>query len=94
MQLAIALCLGMAAVIAKATESKGLRRGYQAVFWFEVACATVALAILFFVKIDSASAVLTQEERSSLELEDETEGATHSNQETIRENNTVVDSGV
>jgi hypothetical protein len=95
MQLAIAVCLGIAAVIAKATESKGLRKSYQAVFWFEVSCATLALVILvFFVKIDSASAVLTQDERTGIELQTETEGTAHVRHSAAHENSTVVDSGV
>lgn len=75
MQLAIAVCLGISAIIAKATSNKGLRQSYQAVFWFEVACAALALAILvLFVKIKSATAELTREERIEMGVLGDNEG--------------------
>jgi len=69
MQLAIAVCLGISAIIANATEDKGLRHSYQAVFWFEVACAATALVILvLFVKIGTAVADHTRDEMMEMDL--------------------------
>lgn len=64
MQLATAVCQGMSAIIGNATESKGLKRSYQAVFWFEFACAARSLSIpVMFVKTKSATPELTGDER-------------------------------
>lgn len=79
MQFAIAVCLGISQIIANSVEKKSgsLRNSYKAVFWFEVACASVALFILIpFCKIDSATAGLTDEERkgSAMGKEDANSG--------------------
>ena len=70
LQLGIAVFLGFADLTATETEHKGAKRSYQAVFWFEVACASVALILLLgFVKIDKAKSDLTMEERAALEAD-------------------------
>ncbi|ESZ96569.1 hypothetical protein SBOR_3071 [Sclerotinia borealis F-4128] len=72
MQFSIAVCLGVSEIIAHSAESKSgsLRKSYKAVFWFEVACASIALCILIpFCKIDSATAGLTDEEKQDAETE-------------------------
>jgi MFS family permease len=87
MQLAIAVCLGISAIIAKATSNKGLRQSYQAVFWFEVACAALALAILvLFVKIKSATAELTRDERIEMRVLGDIEGMATADQVPIPQN--------
>lgn len=45
MQLGIALMLGFAAIITTGTAHQGLRKSYQNVFWFNLACGATALAI-------------------------------------------------
>lgn len=69
LHLGIAICLGFADIVNTYTKARlGDRKSYQAVFWFEVACAAVALVIMvFFVKITKAKSELTIEEREELE---------------------------
>ena len=70
LHLGIAVFLGFADMLQSyQLERLGDRGAFQAVFWFEVACAGLALVILtLFVKIDAAQSDLTVEEREELEL--------------------------
>ena len=70
LHLGIAFFLGFADVLQSyQLERLGARDASKAVFWFEVACAGVALVILtLFVKIDAAQSDLTVEEREELEM--------------------------
>lgn len=72
LQLGIAVMLGFADIVNTNTVARlGLRKSYHAVFWFEVACAAVALTILvLFVKIKKAESELTADERAELESGD------------------------
>jgi MFS family permease len=69
LHLGIAIFLGFADIVQVYTvDHLGLRKSYQAAFWFEVACAATALFILvFFVKIKKAKSDLTVEERAEME---------------------------
>jgi MFS family permease len=69
LHLGIAVFLGFADVVQVYTVDRlGEKRSYKAVFWFEVACAAVALVILvLFVKIEKARSDLTVEERAEME---------------------------
>jgi MFS family permease len=69
LHLGIAVYLGFADIVQVYTrESLTLQKSYQATFWFEVACAAIALAILvLFVKIPKAKSDLTVEERAEME---------------------------
>lgn len=69
LHLGIAVCLGFADIVNTFTVARlGLRRSYHAVFWFEVACASTALVILFFfVDIKKAGSELTVDEREEME---------------------------
>lgn len=67
LQLGIAFFLGLADITAIATRDQGLQKSYKVVFWFEVAIATVALAISAgFVKIKKAQSDLTTDERLAM----------------------------
>jgi MFS family permease len=71
LQLGIAVFLGFADLTATQTEKLGEKRSYKAVFWFEVACASVALILLLgFVKIDKAKSDLTMDEREAMMAEE------------------------
>ncbi|KAI9774443.1 MAG: hypothetical protein M1839_001726 [Geoglossum umbratile] len=64
MHLGIAFFLGLADVVATSTIHLGQRRSYKSVFWYEAACAGVALFILVvFVRIDNAKSDLTEDEK-------------------------------
>ncbi|KAE8450207.1 hypothetical protein EG329_006988 [Mollisiaceae sp. DMI_Dod_QoI] len=69
LHLGIAVYLGFADIVNTYTVARlGMRQSYHAVFWFEVACAATALAIMiFFVKIKSARSDLTVDEKEALE---------------------------
>ncbi|TAQ88273.1 hypothetical protein B7494_g3384 [Chlorociboria aeruginascens] len=69
LHLGIAVFLGFGDIVNTYTvERLGERRSYHAVFWFELACAAMALAILvLFVKIRKAESEMTVEEREELE---------------------------
>ncbi|KAH8821766.1 MFS multidrug transporter-like protein [Xylogone sp. PMI_703] len=69
LHLGIAVFLGFADIVNTYTvERLGKRLSYHAVFWFEVACASVALVILvLLVKIKEAESELTVDERAELE---------------------------
>lgn len=69
LHLGIAVCLGLADIVNTWTlASLGDKKSYQAVFWFEVACAGAALVILVcFVKIEKAKSTWTVEEQEAME---------------------------
>ena len=68
MQLGIALMLGFAEIIATGTAHQGLRKSYQNVFWFNLACGATALVIFMaFIRIDRAKSDLTADEKEELE---------------------------
>jgi hypothetical protein len=69
LHLGIAVFLGFADIVQVYTVGHlSLQKSYQAAFWFEVACAAVALVILvLFVKIPKAKSDLTHEERAEME---------------------------
>ncbi|TVY50278.1 Drug resistance protein [Lachnellula cervina] len=68
--LGIAVFLGFGDIVNTYTVARlGARESYHAVFWFEVACAALALTILvLFVKIKKAESELTVEEREEMEV--------------------------
>jgi hypothetical protein len=72
MHLGIAIMLGFADIVNTYTLSNlGPRKSYQAVFWFEVACAGASLLILiFFVKIKKAKSALTADEIAEMQAEE------------------------
>ncbi|TVY67355.1 Drug resistance protein, partial [Lachnellula suecica] len=65
LHLGVAVCLGFADIVNTYTlPSLGEKGSYDAVFWFEVACAAMALVVLVcFVKIERARSELTVEEK-------------------------------
>lgn len=69
LHLGIAVTLGFADIVNTYTvDTLGEKKSYQAVFWFEVACAAAALVIMIlFVKIKKAESELTFDEREELE---------------------------
>lgn len=73
LHLGIAVLLGFADIVNSYTMVRlGMRKSYQAVFWFEVACAVTALSILVcFVRIDNAKSALTVDELDEMRREDE-----------------------
>ncbi|KFY36310.1 hypothetical protein V494_05106 [Pseudogymnoascus sp. VKM F-4513 (FW-928)] len=68
LHLGISVCLGLADIVNIGTLDKlGQRKSYQAVFWFEVACASTALAILvLFVRVKKAESSLTVDEMAEM----------------------------
>ncbi len=71
LHLSIAICLGFADIVNTFTLANlGEKKSYQAVFWFEVACAGAALVILvLFVKIKKAESAMTADEILEMEAE-------------------------
>lgn len=69
LHLGIAVMLGFADIVNIYTVDRlGEKESYKVVFWFEVACAAVALVVLiFFVSIKEAKSDLTVEERNAME---------------------------
>lgn len=69
LHLGIAVMLGFADIVNTYTVGRlGEKESYHVVFWFEVACAAVALVVLvFFVSIKEAKSDLTVEERNAME---------------------------
>lgn len=61
--------LGFADIVNIYTVGRlGEKESYKVVFWFEVACAAVALVVLiFFVSIKEAKSDLTVEERNAMD---------------------------
>lgn len=73
--LAIAFWLAFADVTQTQTAHLGLMKSYKAVFWFQLACAGVALVIfLVFVRIGEAKGQLTVDEREEREREEKGDG--------------------
>ncbi|CAK4031186.1 MFS-type transporter [Lecanosticta acicola] len=67
LQLGIALLLGFAEIVATQTADQGLRRSYQNVFWFNLACGATALVVFMgVVRIERAKSDLTADEREAL----------------------------
>ena len=68
--LGIAFCLAFADVTQTETAKYGLKRSYQSVFWYQLACAVLALVILLgFVRIKKAKSELTVDERKQQEID-------------------------
>lgn len=69
LHLGISVCLGLADIVNIATLDRlGQKKSYQAVFWFEVACASTALVILvLFVRVKKAASSLTVDEMAEME---------------------------
>ncbi len=67
--LGIAFLIGFADVVQTQTFHLGLKRNYQAVFWYQLACAGTALAVMaVFVRIPKAKSELTVDEKEALAL--------------------------
>lgn len=67
--LGIAFLLAFADVTQTQTAHLGLKRSYQSVFWYQLACAVLALVIMIgFVRIKSAKSDLTVDERAAAEI--------------------------
>ena len=65
-QLAVAIGLAWADVVASATADQGQKQSYQNAFWLEVACAAFSFVVLVgFVKIDRAKSDLTVDEKEA-----------------------------
>ncbi|MCJ1419314.1 hypothetical protein MMC32_005668 [Xylographa parallela] len=65
--LGIAVLIAFADVVQTRTANLGLKKSYEAVFWFQFACAGTAFAImLLFVRIRKAESDLTVEEKKTL----------------------------
>ena len=65
--LGIAFLLGFADVVQTQTASQGLRKSYQAVFWYQTACSIVCLVVMVgFVRIRKAESDLTFDEKQEL----------------------------
>ena len=68
--LGIAFLIAFADVVQTQTAHLGLKRSYQSVFWYQLACAAVAFAImLVFVRIRKAKSDLTVDEKEALEIQ-------------------------
>lgn len=68
--LGIAFLLAFADFIQTETAGLGLKRSYQNVFWYQLACAATALVILAgFVRLRKAESDLTVDEREALAAE-------------------------
>ena len=66
--LGIAVLLAFANVTQTETASLGLKGSYQAVFWYQLACAGTSLVIMMaFVRIRKAESSLTADEEAALE---------------------------
>lgn len=62
--LSIAVLLGFADVAQVATLDQGRKQSYRVVFWFNTACASVALLIIvLFVRVNPAASDLTADEK-------------------------------
>lgn len=69
--LGIALCLAFADVTQTMTAHLGLKASYQAVFWYQLGCAMLALGIMLgFVRIRKAQTELTVDERAATETKE------------------------
>ncbi|KFY97626.1 hypothetical protein V500_01972 [Pseudogymnoascus sp. VKM F-4518 (FW-2643)] len=79
LHLGISVCLGLADIVNIGTLTKlGQKKSYQAVFWFEVACASTALVILvLFVRVKKAKSSLTVDEMAEMEEVAQREAEAH-----------------
>ncbi len=69
--LGIAILLAFAGFVQTETASLGLKRSYQSVFWYQLACAATALVILTgFVRLRKAESGLTVDEKEALAAEE------------------------
>ncbi|MCJ1316975.1 hypothetical protein MMC15_002296 [Xylographa vitiligo] len=65
--LGIAVLIAFADVVQTRTADLGLKKSYEAVFWFQLACAATAFIImLLFVRIRKAESDLTVEEKKMI----------------------------
>jgi len=65
--LGIAVLLTFAGFVQTKTADLGLKRSYQSVFWYQLACATTALFIMAgFVRLRKAESGLTVDEKEAL----------------------------
>jgi len=65
--LGIAVLLAFAGFVQTKTADLGLKRSYQSVFWYQLACATTALFIMAgFVRLRKAESGLTVDEKEAL----------------------------
>ena len=68
--LGIAFLIAFAGVVQTKTADLGLRKSYQAVFWYQLACAGTAFVIMgAFVRIRKAKSALTFDEKAALKVE-------------------------
>ncbi len=66
--LGIAFLLAFADVVQTQTGKLGLKRSYQAVFWYQLAASVLALAIMIgFVRIRKAKSEMTADEKAAAE---------------------------
>ena len=76
--LGIAFLLSFADVTQTETAHLGLKRSYQSVFWFQLACVVLSLVIMIgFVRIRKAESDLTADERAAIEVEAAPKPITH-----------------
>lgn len=69
--LGIAVLLAFAGFVQTETESLGLKRSYQSVFWYQLACAATALVVMAgFVRLRKAESGLTVDEKEALATQD------------------------
>ena len=69
--LGIAFLLAFADVTQVETVHLGLKRSYQSVFWFQLACSVLALVIMIgFVRIKKAESDRTADERAAAETDE------------------------
>ncbi|MCJ1389848.1 hypothetical protein MMC18_002705 [Xylographa bjoerkii] len=69
--LGIAVLIAFADVVQTKTADLGLRKSYEAVFWYQLACAGTAFVImLLFVRIRKAESDLTVEEKEALRIQE------------------------
>ena len=65
--LGIAFLLAFADVTQTQTTRLGLKRSYQAVFWYQFACSVLALVVMIgFVRIRKAKSEMTADERAAI----------------------------
>ena len=69
--LGIAFLLSFADVTQTETVHLGLKRSYQSVFWYQLACSVLALVVMAgFVRIRKAESEMTADERAALEVQE------------------------
>ena len=67
----IAFLIAFADVVQTQTRDLGLKKSYQAVFWYQLACAGTAFVIMgAFVRIRKAKSALTFDEKEALEIQE------------------------